>query len=312
MQVSGILRLRMAYGASKALLSAVELGVFTTLAEGPSDCADLSARLGLHPRGARDFFDTLVALHLLRRAQGRYSNTPEADAFLNQERPEYLGEMMDLTNTHLYPHWSALTTALRTGQQQGHSGQARLKGDFGSARQIAEQIPWSEYRSFVDICTGHGALPVLLARSHEHLMGIGFDHGGQRENFERNIQRHGLAKRLRFVAGDVSADPWPSADVVILGQVLWQWDLEQKHRLLRKAHHALTDEGALLVYEPLIDDERRHNISALLSSLTLLIETPGGFECTSGDCAAWIKETGFRDVKVQRLQGCESLVIGVK
>ena len=72
---------------SKTLLSAVELGVFTALAGTSAELEPLRARLGLHPRSARDFLDALVALGMLKRQDGRYANTPATEAFLDRAKP---------------------------------------------------------------------------------------------------------------------------------------------------------------------------------------------------------------------------------
>src|SRR5215510_12278269 len=113
-----ILQTGLAFWPAKTLLSAIELGVFTTLADGPLPFEDLRGRLGLHPRSARDFLDTLVALGFLRRKGDRYGNTPETDLFLDRKKPSYIGGILEMANHRLYPFWGHLTEALRTGQPQ--------------------------------------------------------------------------------------------------------------------------------------------------------------------------------------------------
>src|SRR5947207_3167734 len=84
----GILQLGFGFWGSKALLSAIELGVFSELAEGgPLDGKALRERLGLHERSATDFFDALVALGMIERADGRYANTPATELFLDRAKP---------------------------------------------------------------------------------------------------------------------------------------------------------------------------------------------------------------------------------
>ncbi len=98
----------------------------------------------------------------------------------------------------------------------------------------------------------------------------------------------------------------------MMGHILHDWDLEQKKLLLRKAYEALPSGGALIVYEALIDDERRENAFGLLMSLNMLIETPGGFDYTGADCIGWMKEAGFSDAYVEHLVGPDSMVVGIK
>ena len=120
-----IMQLGCGFWGSKTLLSAVELGVFSELAEaGPLDGEALRERLGLHPRSAPDFFDALVALGMLEREDGRYANTPATDLFLDRAKPSYVGGILEMANARLYPFWGSLTEGLRTGQP-AERGQGR-------------------------------------------------------------------------------------------------------------------------------------------------------------------------------------------
>ena len=110
------------FWASKTLLSAVELGLFSELAaSGPLDAEALRERLGLHPRSARDFFDALVALGMLEREDGRYRNTPETDLFLDRAKPSYVGGLLEMVNARLFGFWNSLTEGLRTGEPQNEA-----------------------------------------------------------------------------------------------------------------------------------------------------------------------------------------------
>ena len=113
-----ILQTGLAFWASKTLLSAIEMGVFSELSHGPLGFDSISGRLGLHPRSARDFLDTLVALGFLARNDDRYANTPETDLFLDRKKPAYVGGILEMANDRLYPFWGHLTEALRTGAPQ--------------------------------------------------------------------------------------------------------------------------------------------------------------------------------------------------
>jgi hypothetical protein len=328
-----IMQLGLGFWASKTLLSAVELGVFTELARGPMTVEDLGRRLGLHARGSRDFLDALVSLRVLERdAEGLYSNTPEADAFLDREKPSYVGGMLEMANARLYTFWGSLTEALRTGRPQNeaagggnafealYADPARLEGflsamtgiSLGAARAIAQQFPWGDYETFVDVGGAQGGLPVQVALAHPHLRGGIFDLPPVGPVFEKYVAAHGLSERLSFYPGDFFRDPMPPADVLVMGHILHDWNLEEKRALLRKAYEALPEGGALIVYEALIDDERRENALGLLMSLNMLIETPGGFDYTGADCRGWMREAGFRETRVERLVGPDSMVVGIK
>jgi hypothetical protein len=329
-----IMQLGLGFWGSKALLSAIELGVFSELAQaGGLDAETLRERLGLHARSATDFFDALVALGMLERdADGRYSNTPATELFLDRDKPSYVGGLLEMANARLYGFWGSLTEGLRTGSPQNEGKEG---GDFfaalyadperlaqfaramsavsgGAGQAIAAKFPWQDHGSVIDVGCAEGAVPVQIALAHDHITGGGFDLPALEPIFDGFVDRVGLGERLSFTAGDFFADPLPEADVLVMGHILHDWDLEQKRVLLRKAHDALPEGGALIVYEAIIDDERRANAFGLLMSLNMLIETPGGFDYTGADCRAWMQEAGFRDSYVEHLVGPDSMVVGIK
>jgi hypothetical protein len=183
---------------------------------------------------------------------------------------------------------------------------------LGIAQAIANKFPWPQYRSFVDIGVAQGGLPVVLAKTHGHLQGLGADLPVVKPVFEKYIASFGLQERLKFAALDFFKEPLPKADVVIMGHILHDWDLPTKKMLLSKAYEALPSGGALIVFEAIIDDERRHNAFGLLMSLNMLIETRGGFDYTGADCAGWMREAGFKQTRVEALTGPDSMVVGLK
>ena len=329
-----IMQVGLGFWASKTLLSAVEMGLFTELAHRPEDLETLRGRLGLHPRSAHDFLDTLVALGFLQRRDGKYYNTPSTDLFLDKRKPSYIGGILEMANQRLFGHWNHLTEALRTGKQQNESKEdgaaspfealyadpARLRGFLaamsgisrGANLAIAEKFPWKKYQSYVDVGTAQGDTAVQMALAHPHLSGTGFDLPEVGPIFEEYVESQGLSGRLRFAAGSFFEDPLPAADVIIMGHILHDWGLDIKRMLIGKAYDAVPEGGALIVYESIIDDDRSKNAFGLLMSLNMLIETPAGFDYTGADCQGWMKEAGFRHTRVEHLVGPDSMVVGVK
>lgn len=328
-----ILQVGLGFWASKILLSAVEMEVFTELAKRPEDLETLSGRLGLHPRSARDFLDALVALEFLEREDGVYSNTPATDIYLDKHKPSYIGGILEMCNHRSYGHWNNLTEGLRTGLPQNelkgggapvfetlYADPARLKEFLkamsgvsrGANIAIAAKFPWTQYKTVVDAGTAQGDLLVQVALKNEHLLGIGFDLPEVGPIFEEYVEGHGLSTRLQFQPGSFFTDSLPVADVIMMGHILHDWNLDQKRILIGKAYDALPEGGALLVYDSIIDDERSKNAFGLMMSLQMLIETPGGFDYTGADCTGWMKDAGFRETRVEHLVGPDSMVIGIK
>jgi hypothetical protein len=326
------MQLGLGFMASKTLLSAVEIGLFTELAAGPLDAAAIGERLGIHPRARLDFLDTLVALKMLRRENGVYSNSPETDAFLDRAKPSYIGGLLEMLGTRICGFWGSMTEALHTGQPQNESRDGtdmfaqlyadpeRLRQFLGAmsslsgmgARVLAQKFPWADYKTFVDLGCAQGAAPVQIALAHPHLAGAGFDLPPVQPIFEEYVAAHGVQDRLRFHPGSFFTDPLPPTDVVVMGHVLHDWDLGTKRMLIKKVYDALPVGGAFIVCETLIDDDRSQNVTGLLISLNMLIETPGGFDFTGADGQRWMKEAGFRETRVEPLAGPDSIVVGIK
>lgn len=327
-----LVKLGVAFRESKTLLSAVELGVFTLLAQQPLELFPLAEKSGVHARGARDFFDALVALGLLERDEsGRYSNAADANQYLDRNKLSYIGGELELANARQFGPWSMLTDALRTGKpQSGARGTEDYRayyahpavlenvargmtgGSLRAAQAIAARFPWQEFRTLIDIGTAQGCLPVQIVLAHPHLTGGGFDLPALKPLFEAYADQHGVAGRLRFHPGDFFNDPLPTADVLVMGRVLHNWDLATKMLLLKKAFDALPGGGVLIVYERFIDDGRRFSTAGLLGSLNMLVLTAGGFDYSAADCKGWMAETGFRDLQLSPLAGDIGMITGRK
>jgi len=309
------------------------MGVFTELADGPQKFDKLAGRLGLHERSARDFLDTLVALGFLKRSGDAYSNTDETDLFLDKKKPSYLGGMLEMANARLYRFWGSLTEALRTGRLQNeaktgeahffqalYADPARLRAflkamsglSHGANIAIAKQFPWAKYKTFADMGAAQGDLATQIALANPHLTGVGFDLPECGPCFEEYVEANGVNDRVRFEPGSFFTDAMPKADVITMGHILHDWDLEEKKMLVKKAFDTLPVDGALVVYDAIIDDDRSKNAFGLMMSLNMLIETEGGFDYTGADCIGWMKEAGFKECYVEHLVGPDSMVVGVK
>ena len=326
------MQLGLGFWGSKAVLSAVELGLFTELADGPLDAEAVRQRLALHPRSVHDFLDALVALGVLTRKGGTYANTPESDLFLDRAKPSYVGGLLEMANARLYGFWGSLTEALRTGRPQNEAAAggnpfdalyatperlrqflAGMTGiSLGAAKAIAAKFPWRKYKTFYDVGCAQGAVPVQVALAHPHLNGGGFDLPAVGPVFEEYVRSFDLGDRLAFRPGNFMKDSLPRAEVLVMGHILHDWDMDEKRMLIAKAYEALPKGGALIAYDAVIDDDRKENAFGLLMSLNMLIETPGGFDYTGADCCRWFEETGFRKTRVEHLVGPDSMVIGIK
>ncbi len=332
-----ILDVGMGFWPAKTLLSAVELGLFSSLAEAPKTAEELRAALGLHPRAVPDFPDALVALGFLERdgdgPAARYRNTPDTATFLDKRSPAYMGAFLEMANARLYPFWGDLTEGLRTGRPQnelertGTSMFEALYADPGRLAQFieamravsapnfaafAETFDFSDYHTLSDVGGASGQLSCLVAARHPHLRCTTLDLPAVVPIAQRHIAAAGLADRVTAAAIDFFADPIPPADVVTMGMILHDWNREKKLHLIRAAHDALPAGGAFVAIEHLIDDARRANAFGLLMSLNMLIEFGDAFDFTGADFAGWCRAVGFRETRVIPLTATASAAVAYK
>lgn len=332
-----ILQIGMGFWASKTLLTAVKLDLFSTLGDSSLTAAQLQTRLGLHDRSSADFFDTLVSLGMLHRhgngPNARYCNTLDTTLFLVKSSPAYVGGLLEMANDRLYPFWGSLEEGLRTGQPQNEikqSGKSMFEaiyaqpavleqflngmagGQVGNFMALADAFDFTPYDSLCDVGGANATLSVCIAQRYPHLDCLSVDLPAVTPIAAQNVAQAGLADQIQVGVLDFLSQPFPPADVITMGNILHDWDLAHKKMLIRKAYDALPKNGALVVVENIIDDERRQNTFGLLMSLNMLIETEGGFDYTHADFRQWALEAGFRSTEKRQLTGPSSAVIAYK
>jgi predicted O-methyltransferase YrrM len=332
-----IMEVGMAFWPSKVLLSAIELGLFTTLGSGAATGRELQEALSLHPRANPDFFDTLVALRFLEREgdgpESKYRNTQETALFLNKNSPQYMGGFLEMANARLYPFWGDLTEALRTGNPQNeikHTGAPMFAELYskperleqfmdamngisaGNFQALAEKFDFSQYQTVCDVGGAAGLLSMLVAGRHPHLRCTTADLPAATEIAMRKIAAAGLSDRVSAVPLDFFADPIPQSDVITMGMILHDWNLEKKKHLVRAAYDSLPPGGAFIVVENIIDDARRENAFGLMMSLNMLIEFGEAFDFTGADFDGWCREAGFSRTEVIPLAGPASAGVAYK
>ncbi len=329
-----IMQIGMGFWASKTLLTAVKLGLFSTLHDRALTRSEIQERLHLQERGMEDFLDALVSLHLLERdgvgPDARYRNTEETARFLDRASPAYMGSILEMANDRLYEAWGRLELALQTGQAQNEANgdlPAFLAGDPDRLHQfmeamagmqrgnfvaLAEQFDFTPYRTLCDIGGASGLLSIEVARRHPHLACTTFDLPEVSDIARQAIARHGLRDRIAVVSGDFFQDDFPPADVITMGNILHDWNLDRKLLLMDKAYRALPEGGVLIAIENIIDDARRENTFGLLMSLNMLIETGDGFDYTGADFDRWARHVGFRETYIMPLTGPTSAAVAVK
>lgn len=305
---SKIFQIGTGFFASKVLLTAVSMELFTILAKRELSAQEIQIRLGLHERGLYDFLDALVALGFLDRSglkhTALYKNTEETDLFLDKDKPSYVGGILEMANNRLYPFWNDLEEGLKTGLPQNetkkdgkpifvnlYADPEKLRGFVGGMAGVqmgnfiafAKSFDFLNYKTLCDIGGSGGHLSVQVALNNEHMKCTSFDLPPVESIAKEYVKNMGLEDRIEFQSGDFFTDDLPKADVITMGNILHDWGKKDKLMLIKKAYDALPEGGALVVIENIIDDDRKENVFGLLMSLNMLIETPEGFDYTYED-----------------------------
>ena len=324
---AGILRLANSFCDAKALLTAVELGLFTLLRAGPADTEEIREKLGLHGRGLSDWLDLLTELELLELVDGRYGNCAGADAYLVRGEDSYIGGFLERSNRNLYPAWGRLADALRTGKSQSgshfdvvienpHILEQFINSMDALIRVLGPQLievygEWGSHGSVLDIGGCQGSLASQIVTANPHLSGATFDLPQMAPFFDKYVGERSLTGKVTFHGGSFFTDPLPSADVVVMGHVLHDWDRKQRKFLVEKAFHSVNPGGTLLVYDRMLDRESSR-VENLVISLDMLLVTDGGSEYTVGELREHAEGAGFSKIEDRPLGDDDTLVVARK
>ena len=334
---SNIMQVGMGFWASKTLLTAVKMELFTELAIKPLSGSEIKLKLCLNGRGLYDFLDTLVALEFVHKKGNKetavYSNSADSDFFLDKNKASYMGGLLEMANNRLYPFWNFLEEALKRGTPQNEirTGEQslfeKIYADQDKTREFvnamggaqagafitfATQFDFSPYTTMCDIGGAGALLSAQVVLHNPQMSSTSFDLPPVGPIAYENISKMGVADRVKIQSGNFFTDQFPKADVITLGNILHDWGTSDKILLIKKAYDALPDGGALVVIENIIDDERRENAFGLMMSLNMLIETAEGYDFTAIDFEEWAREAGFNEISTMPLAGPSSAVIAIK
>ena len=289
-----IMKIGTGFWASKILLTAVSFQLFSKLSEKKTMKAkDVKETLGLKctDRNVYDFLDALTVFGFLTREgileTAIYSNAIDADTFLDINKPSYIGGILEMMNNRLYGFWGNLGEGLLTGLPQN---EAKRSEDFfgliyedpeklkeftnamsgiqmGNFMTFAQKFEFQKYNTLVDIGGSAGLLSLMVAKYNPHMHCTSFDLPPVEPIANATIQQFGLSDRVKAASGDFFTMPIPNAEVVVMGNILHDWDEENKISLMKKAYDALPANGAFVAIEGIIDDERKQNVFGMMMSL---------------------------------------------
>jgi SAM-dependent methyltransferase len=309
--------------------AAVEHRIFDRLAQGPRALAQLAAESGASPRGLRAILNALVGLQLLAREGEAYRLTPESAAYLVSGKPEYRGSFFHHHARQLLPQWLHLAEVVRTGQPVARTNEASdggahftgfveslFPGSFPAATALGRHLNLAQAAapvSVLDLGAGSGVWGIALALQSPQVRIRAVDWPSVLEITKRVAAQHGVADRLTLAPGDFAAADFGSGhQIAVLGHILHSEGRERSLTLLRKIHAALAPGGTLAIQEFVPDDDRRGPALPLIFAVNMLVNTESGDTFTFAEMGAWLRQTGFDQVRQLPVPGPSPLILANK
>jgi acetylserotonin N-methyltransferase len=309
------------FRTSKAVFTAVSLGVFDRLHQGPATCETLAREFHCHPGAFERLLGACAGLGVLAIEQGLYHNLPVATRFLRVASSESLSGYILYSERVLYRLWSHLADAVREGThrwEQEFGKKESLFDHFLSTEQekrtflaamhcmglmsspvTVAAFDLSSFDRLVDLGGGTGHLVIEACKRYPNLRGAVFDLPSVAAVSAEYVAQAGLQDRIEILQGDFFRDEFPPADLYSLGRILHDWSDGKVAELLRRIHGSLPAKGGLLICEKLLNEERNGPATAYLQSLNMLVVTEGR-ERSASEYEALTKAAGFRGFRFHR------------
>ena len=318
----------MGFMASNALITAVELDVFSVIGDRPQTSDVIARSVGVDDENKTFIYllDGLVALGVLEREgdaeDAHYTNSSASGAFLNKVSDHDIGGALLLRNKYSTDNWRTYTKQLRS---KGHKAEAAARfkehgaklsqrpNEFASVyqcmsafeaedyRSLAKIFDFSAYSNLLDINSGIARLPVEFGRHHPHLQFIAFDHPKIIALARDYIETHQMHFRVSTATGNLLTDTLPAADVAMLSHVLRKLSESEKETALKKAYDAVPEDGAVIVLDIFSDDLRRKKWYPLLLSIQLQLEFGKGGCMTPSQLERMGKRIGFNRFEFEEI-----------
>jgi 2-polyprenyl-3-methyl-5-hydroxy-6-metoxy-1,4-benzoquinol methylase len=325
------------FWASKVLMAAVEMDVFTKLDGMQVTGQELQKLLGMEDRPAQVFASALVSVGLLEARNGRFSNSQIAATFLSQKSPAYMGGFVRMVDERLYKAWDNLAWSLANNKpvkvKQGGDAESLFndaKNDksvqeiqkfthamhgvsIGPAMALAKVFDFSKYKSMIDIGGGSGAYAISAAKEYPNMSATVADLAPVCQVADSYISSYGLGSRVKTMPFDFWKQDVPKGhDVAFLSHIIHDYDEEKGIGLLKKIYSSLQPGGAVIISEWMLNDERTGPVPSAMMGLNMIIETNGGKNYSFAEIAEMLKKAGFKNMEKRSLAGPAQIAIGYK
>ena len=317
-----IMELATAFQRSRPLLTAFELGLFTTLTADARTSEQTADALGAHPRATDRLMNALVALGLLEKRDGRFSNTPLAEAYLVKGRPEYMAGLGH--TSHLWNTWSQLTEVVRSGEPATVAGVNDRGDDWlrpfiaamhfrakQGASEVVRLLDLDGVSRLLDLGGGSGAYAMAFARAGRGIAAVVFDLPNVVPLAKMYIAQEGLAAEVTTATGDYLSTPLGGGyDMVFMSAVVHSNSADDNRLLMRKCAAALNPGGQIVVQDFLVSEARDGPLLPTLFALNMLVGTPEGDTYTESEVRSWMTQAGCRSVVRKDTTFGTNLMIG--
>jgi acetylserotonin N-methyltransferase len=313
-----IIELIEAFRRSKAMFTAVSLGIFDRLEHSPADLVTLASELQVKSEPLERLLDACVGLMLLRKKESRYENEPVASTYLCRNNERSLTGYILYSNDVLFPLWTHLEDAIREGtprwkQAFGTDGaifdhffrtdeakQTFLQGMHGlgilSSPKVIEAFDLSRFRKLVDLGGATGHLAIAACERYFNLHAVVFDLANVIECARLQVNKSAASSRIDLLAGDFFRDELPEADLFAMSRILHDWSEDKIKALLTKIYQRLPPGGGILLAEKLLNEDKSGPTSTHMQSLNMLVCTEGK-ERTLGEYRRLLNDAGFQNVQ---------------
>jgi len=318
---------------SKIMFTALAFGIFDRLHAAAETAGSLSAAMGTNCDATGRLLDACVALGLLHKRDGAYSNAEVAETYLFSGSPVSLCGYIGFSNMAMYRMWGHLEDAVREGtnrwkQAFGLDGplfnhffrteesmRIFLRGMHGqgmvTSPEVVAAFDLSEFHTIADLGGGTGHLAIAACERYAGMRGVVFDLAGPVAIAREHFALSSASDRLSAKEGDFFQDPGPAADLYALGRILHDWTEAKIDRLLRRIFERLPSGGGLLIAEKLLNEDGVGPMWANLQSLNMLVMTEGKERSVSG-YRRLLEPVGFVQIEGRRTEAYLDAVLARK